>query len=63
MVSRFSELLRPGGFAEKHDISGAFGIPRIPIHPPARDDRRAFGALARESFDPDVILRYAQSEN
>jgi hypothetical protein len=30
---------RPRGFAEKRDISGAFGVPRIPTRPPARDDR------------------------
>jgi hypothetical protein len=28
----------PRGFAEKRDISGAFGVPRIPARPPASND-------------------------
>jgi hypothetical protein len=31
--------LRPRGFPEKRNISGACGVPRIPTRPPARDDK------------------------
>jgi hypothetical protein len=55
--------LRPHGNSERRNISGAFGVPRIPTRPPARDDRlRNCGTFMRAvslrgSHRPGLALR------